>query len=131
MTLHDAAMLRFGQWWNRSKRAGFAFAAGAALHGSLPERHWVRETRSALVWGIFLPLSVALLLLVASPWALLLAAIYPLQVLRLYLRFRNSLPMAGARAFFLVMGKFPEAMGVLKYFVGASRGVQAAIIEYK
>ena len=39
MTLHDAAMTRFSQWWRRSKRAGFAFAEGAHLHGASQERH--------------------------------------------------------------------------------------------
>ncbi len=56
MTLHDAAMTRFGQWWRRSRRAGHAFAEGAALHGAGPDRHWVAETRRALIWGR------------ASPW---------------------------------------------------------------
>lgn len=51
MTRHDAAMHRFGQWWARSVRAGHAFAEGAALHGHGPERHYVRETRRALLWG--------------------------------------------------------------------------------
>lgn len=37
MTLHDAAMTRFGQWWKRTVRAGHAFAEGAALHGFT---HW-------------------------------------------------------------------------------------------
>ncbi len=59
MTLHDAAMLRFGQWWRRSQRAGFAYAEGMRLHGATPERHWVREGVSALAWGAGLPLAVA------------------------------------------------------------------------
>ncbi|MGC5198866.1 glycosyltransferase family 2 protein, partial [Aphanothece microscopica RSMan92] len=44
MTLHDAAILRPGQWWRRTRRAGHAFAEGAHLHGAGPERHWVAET---------------------------------------------------------------------------------------
>lgn len=36
MTLHDAAITRFGQWWKRSMRAGHAYAEGAWLHGSPP-----------------------------------------------------------------------------------------------
>ena len=34
MTLHDAAMTRFSQWWIRTRRAGHAFAEGAWLHGA-------------------------------------------------------------------------------------------------
>lgn len=55
MTLHDAAMTRVAQWWRRTRRAGHAFAEGAHLHGAGPERHWVAETRRALIWGAGLP----------------------------------------------------------------------------
>ena len=41
MTLHDAALTRFGQWWRRMVRSGHAFAEGAALHGGAAEHHWV------------------------------------------------------------------------------------------
>lgn len=51
MTAHDAQITRISQWWKRTKRAGHAFAEGAALHGAPPERHWVSETRRALIWG--------------------------------------------------------------------------------
>jgi GT2 family glycosyltransferase len=76
MTLHDAAMTRFGQWWQRCRRGGHAFAEGAALHGAPPERHWVAERRRALVWGAMLP-SVILAGLVVTPWAGVLLAAYP------------------------------------------------------
>ena len=36
MTLHDIAMIRFGQWWKRCERGGFAFAEGVAMHGRPP-----------------------------------------------------------------------------------------------
>ena len=55
MALHDAAMTRFGQWWKRTKRAGYAFAQGAHLHGAPPERAGVRQSRSAWVWGLAIP----------------------------------------------------------------------------
>ncbi len=52
MTLHDIAMTRFSQWWKRSERGGFAFAQGVAMHGRPPERHWVHELRSTILWGL-------------------------------------------------------------------------------
>ena len=33
MTLHDAAILRFGQFWKRARRGGYAYAQGAAMYG--------------------------------------------------------------------------------------------------
>ena len=58
MTLHDAAIIRFGQWWRRTVRAGHAYVEGAALHGGGADRHWVREIRRALIWGAILPVVV-------------------------------------------------------------------------
>src|SRR5487761_1699046 len=55
MTLHDAALDRFSQWWKRMIRGGYAYARGADLHGAPPERHWVRECRSIWAWGAGLP----------------------------------------------------------------------------
>lgn len=126
MTLHDAAMTRFSQWWKRTVRAGHAFAAGAWLHGAPPERHWVRETRRACFWGIVLPLVIALAVIGLGPWALLLALVYPLQWLRL-LRQNGSVRSST----FLLVGKFAEAWGVLKFHISRLRGVSDTIIEYK
>ena len=49
MTLHDAAMTRMAQWWQRARRAGHTYAEGVALHGSAPERYRVAELRRTLL----------------------------------------------------------------------------------
>lgn len=131
MALHDANILRFGQWWRRSMRTGYAYAQGAAMNGAPPEQHWVRETRSACIWGLMLPLA-ALAALAITPWfSLALLALYPIQVLRLYARSPPPPRLARLKAGFLVLGKFPEAMGVMKYFVWHRKGNPARLIEYK
>jgi GT2 family glycosyltransferase len=124
MTLHDAAMTKLGQWWKRTRRGGHAFAEGAALHGAPPERHWVGETRRAVLWGAVLPV-VALLGALVSPWSLLLFLLYPVQVLRLSRRYGME------RAFFMTLAKVPEALGVLQYWLNRLRRRQARLIEYK
>jgi hypothetical protein len=131
MTLHDAAMTHFSQWWKRSLRTGFSYAEGAQLHGATPEQHWVHESRSALVWGLALPLAIVAATAVVGPWALLGALIYPLQVSRLYLRGSGPWRTRLARAGFLVLGKFPEAGGVLKFLAHRVSGTSGALIEYK
>lgn len=128
MTGHDAQILRFGQWWRRSRRAGHAFAEGAHLHGAGPERHWVRETRRALAWGAALPL-VILALMLLTPWAALLALAYPAQLARLALR--DGGPGRWQRALFSVIGKFAEAQGVLEFHLRRLRGGRREILEYK
>lgn len=131
MALHDAAMTRFGQWWQRTVRAGFAYAEGVRLHGAAPERHWVREWRSAWFWGTVLPLAIVLAALIVGPVALWAFVIYPLQVLRLSWRLRGLDRGRWARAFFLVVGKFPEALGQAKSWQLHRRRQQAVLIEYK
>jgi GT2 family glycosyltransferase len=115
MALHDAAMTRFGQWWRRTRRAGYAFAQGAALHGAPPERHWVRESRSALFWAVVLPAAVVAAAAAWGAWGLVLLAAYPLQVVRLALRGKRTARENWWSALFLVLGKFPEMLGQAAY----------------
>ena len=70
MTLHDAAMTRFSQWWKRTLRGGYAFAEGSLLHGAPPERHWVAESRRAWIWGLGIPLLALLALPVLGLFSL-------------------------------------------------------------
>lgn len=130
MTLHDARMMRFSQWWRRCVRAGHAFAEGAALHGAPPERHWVRETRRALFWGAGLPgVTIAAGLVHPAAVALLLA--YPLQVVRLAVRHGAARRAAWEWAFFTTLAKFAEAVGVARYYARRMSGRRAELIEYR
>jgi hypothetical protein len=129
MTLHDAAITRFGQWWRRTVRAGHAFAEGAALHGAAPERHWVAETRRALIWGVALPCAAAALALL-HPAGLLLLLLYPLQLLRLAARRGFSRP-GWIWAWFMLLARFAEGRGALGYYLSRLRGRRQALIEYK
>lgn len=126
MTWHDAEITRFGQWWKRNKRAGHAFAENATLHGKSEERFRVAQTRSLLIWGAALPLVALLGTLLISPWMLLLLLALPLQALRMSLR---GMPLD--RAWFIAIGKLPEAQGALGFFWGRLINKQSAIIEYK
>ena len=131
MTEHDAAMTRFSQWWKRTTRTGFAFAEGAHLHGAPPERHWVRETRSGWFWGLGIPALVALATWLVGPWALLGLAVYPAQVIRLSLRSDGAWNRSALYAFFMVLGKFPQALGQLKFVALRMLGRKSRLIEYK
>ncbi len=131
MTLHDAAITRIGQWWKRARRSGHAFAEGAALHGTGPQRHSVGPVRRIMIWGVVIPLLVLIAALFISPWALLGFLIYPLQVARIASRFKPTKRQAWEYAFFLVLGNFPEAVGVLEYHCRKIQGRPTGLIEYK
>ena len=125
MTWHDAALTRLGQWWKRNRRAGHAYAESAALHGNSPERFRVAQTRRAVVWGFALPL-IAIIGAAVTPWSLVLLLAYPAQVARLVAK-----GMPSYRAFFLILGRFPEARGVLDYWQARLAGRKRGLIEYK
>jgi GT2 family glycosyltransferase len=125
MTLHDAALTRFSQWWRRARRAGHAAAEGASMHGHGPERYNVRRTLRALVWGAGIPF-IAVAGMVVTPWSVLLLALWPAQVLRLRLRGQDW-----AQSVFLVLAKLPEAIGALGALADRARGRRRGLIEYK
>ncbi|MGY4527345.1 glycosyltransferase family 2 protein [Pseudomonas sp. TE21394] len=131
MTLHDAGMTRFSQWWRRSLRAGHAYAEGAYLHGQAPERHWLRESRRAWVWGLGIPLATLLTCLALGAWGLALLLVYPLQAWRLARRGGRSVRENWLRAVFLVLGKFPEMLGQLRFLRQHFMAGKPALIEYK
>jgi GT2 family glycosyltransferase len=134
MALHDIAMTRFSQWWKRSIRTGHAFAEGAQLHGKPPERHYVRQTRSILVWGGALPL---IILAFASPTkgaSFILLLLYLLLYWRVYrygLRRRWSVADSRLFAFSCVLAKFPMLIGVFTYWFRRITHRSEQLIEYK
>lgn len=131
MTRHDAGMTRFSQWWRRATRSGYAFAQGAHLHGSTPERHWVWESRRAWLWGVWLPLGCLASSLLFAPWGLVSWLIYPAQVVRQTARNDGSLSQRATLALFQVLSRFPEALGQMRFHRDRLQGQQALLIEYK
>jgi hypothetical protein len=135
MTVHDMAMTSFGQWWNRSTRAGHAYAEGCAMYGRAPERYWWRETRSILFWGILVPLVVLGLIWPTRGLSLGLLGGYWLLYRRTYRYYavQRSWPEADARLYarWIVLHKFPEAVGLLRYWIGRLCGKPNTLIEYR
>ena len=124
MTWHDAEITRFNQWWKRTERAGHAFAEGAARFSTPQDPHWDREVRRIWIWGLAIPI-VALLGSLLHPAALVLVLNYPLQVLRL------SRGMGWKAAFFNTLGKFPEAVGAIRFYARQLGQGEKRLIEYK
>jgi len=134
MTLHDAAMTRFSQWWNRCVRGGWAYAEGAAMHGAPPERHNVRQSRSVWFWGLLLPLAALLLAWPTGGYSLLAMLAYPLlfvRIMRHRIQRDDTARKAMLYAGFNVLAKFPQLVGQIRYHLHRRRGTPARLIEYK
>jgi GT2 family glycosyltransferase len=134
MTLHDAQMTRFDQWWKRSQRAGHAYAEGAWLHGNTPERHWVKDTIRIWLWGFVLPLLALGTAWFTHGWSLLLLIAYPVLTYRIYHRMQqeNLQPKdAALYAISCVLGRFPQLQGQILFHQRRLLGQRSNLIEYK
>jgi hypothetical protein len=130
MTLHDAAMMRFGQWWRRAVRAGHGFAQLGALHPG----YFAAERRRVLVWALGLPLAAVAFAVIWPPGVLAVLALYALSFARVARRFRGmglDLRPALGCAGLITLSKFPNLQGMAIYWLRRLRGRDATIIEYK
>lgn len=133
MTLHDAAMTRFRQWFRRTSRSGYAYAARATLHWR--DRTWFcwKENARIVLWALLVPVLILLSSLLLSPWFWLATLIYPLQYLRIMLDLKRSgrHDATMAYAFFVLLGKWPEFYGQMLFLMRLVGGKEQRIIEYK
>lgn len=138
MTLHDAAMTRFSEWWQRAVRAGHAFAQIGRMHPA----HFRPERRRIALYGAILPIIFLAGLLLALNGTVFPGLLSSLTVLVIYklswLRTiqglnRNGLPprKAAHHAVFLTLSKFPNLLGVLTYHSRRLRQREMRLIEYK
>jgi len=142
MTLHDAAITTARQWWLRTRRAGHAFAEHCARHGERAFPSWRAARNRILLWGISLPLiAIALAIvalascsLIAGLIAAAVAALYPLQAARLILRDLKqgrTTHFAVGHGLWLVIGRFAQAGGLLRYWRNRAAKRRNSLIEYK
>lgn len=134
MTIHDAQMTKFSQWWKRMLRSGHAYAEGASLHGSPPERHWVKETRSIWLWGLIIPLTAIILMGITKGFSLLLFGFYPLITYRIYRYYQQrglNYKDAAIYALSCMMGKIPQVQGQIQFLINSQLGRKSGLVEYK
>lgn len=133
MTLHDAAMTRFSQWWKRNQRAGHAYAESYALHGNNREHFRRKETRSILIWAVIIPIILIVLSFFEGNLAILWL-LYPLQILRVALQYQKKLGSFYLSIIYAtsnVLGKWPQLMGVFAFLKKHANGEKGKLIEYK
>jgi glycosyltransferase involved in cell wall biosynthesis len=136
MTLHDAKIIHFTQWWKREIRNGHAYAEGAWLHGISRDRHWLRESLRCWFWGLFLPLLTAIALIPTQGLSIVLLLIaYSLLAVKVYrmainkgFNSKNSMYYA---IFCGVLEKFPKLIGQIKFLISKLLKRKSTIVEYK
>lgn len=130
MTRHDAAMLRFGQWWQRAVRTGHGFAQVGWMHPP----YFRKEQLRGVIYGLLLPLLALWGLMDSALLFLLVLAIYVAN----YIRTKNGLVREGLpywkawrHARLLTLSKLPNVMGMILFHWRRIRGRAMRIIEYK
>lgn len=128
MTVHDAAMNRFGQWWLRAVRSGFGYAQAChrTLDLAVGPPLYARELSRAVAWAGILPL---LSLTLAIAWHQLFALLWPIATVTQYLRMahRDGADVAALAT----IGKYAELGGALRYVARTMRGSAGGTIIYK
>ncbi len=133
MATHDANITQFGQWWKRAVRGGHAIGQRSYLNGDSAQKDCVRERNSTLFWGIGLPALIVLGLIPSQGYSLLLLGAYILlayRVVKFRLRQGDNFADAWFYAKYLLLAKFANAVGLLKFYVN-KLSERYEIIEYK
>lgn len=127
MTIHDAAMDRFSQWWKRALRSGYGYAQvwdktrrapGKPLYG--------RELTRALFWILGIALIAMVAVLIFGMAAVLVAPLlWALEVARLSSRHGIT------RGCYLLLSKVAEFLGAVRYVKTALIGNESRAIYYK
>jgi glycosyltransferase involved in cell wall biosynthesis len=145
MTLHDAAMTSWRQWFRRTMRGGWAFEEGFSRLGRTAEAYNCRERRSLWLWGGAGPLALALSALAAAvsepvrPYALgavgALLLLYGAMMARVALgrrsRFGDPWRRAALYGVMIMLGKVPEMVGAAWFRLRRLRSQPPELIEYK
>lgn len=126
MTIHDAEMRFFRQWWKRAVRSGLGYAQAWQTTRRARMPLYRREALRALFWTVGIALAAVLAALLLSPWLLLLAPLlWGLQYLRLA---RSHGWRTGG---LLLVGKVAEARGIMTHGWRMMSGRAGGTIFYK
>ncbi|MCB2096050.1 MAG: hypothetical protein KDE05_00330, partial [Parvularculaceae bacterium] len=138
----DEKRLNFQEWRALVRRAGYSYAAGAALHGGSPEKFCATEQARAVMWGAVFPslvlisaviggAAVALLSIGVNPFvtALSIAAagllIYCLKIAASAAKAGILSPQSWSIGAVRTLGHFYECSGVARYWFGSKKSAQA------
>jgi glycosyltransferase involved in cell wall biosynthesis len=133
-TEHDVAMSRFGEYWRRAVRSGFAYAEVGWRHRHGLGRAWLMRALMTVVYGLIMPLLILLAafacpLLIVVPVLLYARAAAAMTgaCLRKGCKLKLSLTYAGEN----LVCKLAGTLGVLRWALRQATGGRQHIIEYK
>jgi glycosyltransferase involved in cell wall biosynthesis len=133
MTVHDAHITKFSQWWRRCERSGHAYAQGFCMHGGSDEKYYRGDVARILLWALIVPLLIVFGVVFFGYWVLLLCVLYFVKIAQIFtreVRCRRA-GVALAYASSLIFGKFPQCKGAFSFLMRSIFRKTFQIIEYK
>jgi len=131
MAYHDANIVDFKDWWTRAVWGGFGDALQYDVLGGKVSPRLRREVRSIIIWTLCAPFMAAIGFFgtIFSRWFMVLPAFclgcYGALFAKVVfdrLRKHDEVRNAMLYALFCVIGKFPYALGFLKYKMNVEGG---------
>jgi glycosyltransferase involved in cell wall biosynthesis len=133
MTLHDAAITRFSQWWTRAVRSGHAYAHEYALHAHDGQGYCFKESAKSWFWALVFPMAVFVLGLTFHVIFFWLYMAYFIQFAKISLNtFRRlgNVKHSMVYSIFTVIAKWPQFIGQLIFLKRKMSQSGFSIIEY-
>lgn len=130
MTLHDAALRSFAQWWKRAIRSGYGCAQIFDVQKGRVDRGYTRQFIKDVVWSTLTPFALLAAVFV-SKWFLLLLLAYPAQIARIAIRVRSRFPNPWTYATVMLAGHIAGFRGACQYAWHAATGRIPRQADYK
>ncbi len=134
MSMHDANIDRFYQWYQRTKRGGHAYANLYHIHGHTGAKHFRRKIFSIAFWGAAAPLFTSISAFFAPTACLIFLALFSAMLLKTTvkkLREGNSFRISASYSALVYIAKFPELLGFYEYWKKLFSNQRHTLIEYK
>ena len=140
MTLHDAAMLHFGQWWRRNVRTGFGMLDVSTRFCVGGERIYGKLTRSARIWTIgWMAAMIVAWAIGGRRWGPVAAGVIFLAVFAQAARIahvtfhRRKYPFGISilHGLMTMLSKWAQLQGQVRYLADRASGKSGRLIEYK
>lgn len=133
MTLHDAAITKFSQWWKRAIRSGHAYAQGYALHRKEKDGYCFSQSLRIWTWALFIPLLIISAAIFAHLAFVAFFAIYLIQCGRIaaHINKRLKYPKGAIHyAFFITLAKWAQLIGQIIFIARVIRKKNIEVFEY-
>ncbi len=133
-TLHDVAMTRFIEYWQRSIRSGHAYIEVGLRNRHSGGRRWLRMVASIVTYGLIWPIVMLISAFIFWPITILILLLY-VRLFVLLMRYcrswHYSVRVSMIYAVLNIVCKFSGAIGVWRFIIGRLSKKRSTIIEYK